>query len=222
MPHRMEDRVLELSTTTGTGAMALGGALTGYRSFASVLTVADTLPYYIEAVDADGNPSGDFEWGLGTYSGVNTLTRTTVRGSSAGGAEVSFTSGSKVVGLGVPAPYSAATRNEWRNAIRGGYFTLTSGATVNTDVVNGVAFALTLGTNAALANPTNMADGMSLMWRIKQDGTGSRTLSYGSKFKFPGGTAPVLSTAAGAVDVLSGIYNAADDMLECNMLKAFA
>ena len=37
---------------------------------------------------------------------------------------------------------------------------------------------------------------------VKQDGTGSRTLSYGSEYKFPGGTAPTLSTGANDVDVL--------------------
>ena len=33
-----------------------------------------------------------------------------------------------------------------------------------------------------------------------------RTLAYGNAFTFPGGTAPVLSTAASAVDVLSFVY----------------
>ena len=38
---------------------------------------------------------------------------------------------------------------------------------------------------------------------ITQDGTGSRTLAYGSNWKFPGGTAPTLTTAANAVDVVA-------------------
>jgi len=33
-----------------------------------------------------------------------------------------------------------------------------------------------------------------------QDGTGSRTLSWGSYWDFAGGTAPTLSTTASAVD----------------------
>jgi len=35
---------------------------------------------------------------------------------------------------------------------------------------------------------------------IVQDGTGSRTLSFGSQYDFAGGTAPTLSTGANAVD----------------------
>lgn len=222
MAHIIEDRVLEVSTSTGTGPFTLSGAIAGFRRVGAVCSVSDTLWYYIEAIDADGTPTGEYEYGLGTYSASDQLTRTAVRGSSNGGAAVAFATGSKLVGIGVPAPSSAQVKTEWRNALRGASVALASGATVNTDAAAGTYCTLTLATNATLANPTNLVDGMTLMWRIKQDGTGSRTLAYGSKFKFPGGTAPVLSTAAGSVDIMSGIYNAADDRIECNMLKAFA
>jgi hypothetical protein len=39
-------------------------------------------------------------------------------------------------------------------------------------------------------------------FRLVQDATGSRTVAWGSKFKFAAGTAPVLSTAAGKVDIV--------------------
>jgi hypothetical protein len=99
---------------------------------------------------------------------------------------------------------------------------LTSGATVNTDASLSNNFKLVLATNATLANPTNLTDGMVLNYRIKQDATGSRTLAYGSKFKFPGGSAPVLSTAANAVDLMSCYYDSTDDTLSCVMSKGFA
>lgn len=108
MTHIIEDRVLERSTTAGLGAFTLAGASLGYRAFASVCTVADTVPYYIEAIDSLGKPSGAYEYGLGTYSGANTLTRTTVYGSSNGGAKVDFAAGTKLVGIGDLAPYSGA------------------------------------------------------------------------------------------------------------------
>lgn len=82
--------------------------------------------------------------------------------------------------------------------------TLTSAASVATDGSLSNVFDLTLDQNATLANPTNLQVGATYIWRITQDGTGSRTLSYGSYFKFPGGTAPVLSLAAGSVDYLIG------------------
>jgi hypothetical protein len=44
-------------------------------------------------------------------------------------------------------------------------------------------------------------------WIVTQDGSGNQTLAYGNKFKFPGGTAPTLTTTAAAVDVISCVYN---------------
>ncbi|MGC4395997.1 hypothetical protein [Hydrogenophaga sp. T2] len=117
MPHVIADRVLEASTSSGTGPFALAGAVLGYRAFSAVCALTDTVPYYIEAVDAAGRPTGDWEFGLGTYSAANQLTRTTIRGSSNGGLAVSFPAGSKLVGLGVPAPNSPTTRAEWRAAL---------------------------------------------------------------------------------------------------------
>lgn len=90
---------------------------------------------------------------------------------------------------------------------------LTSGTTVNTDAALGTHFTLVLAHNATLANPTNLVHGTYYRWRIKQDGTGSRTLAYGTKFKWAGGTAPTLSTAAGKVDTIQGMYDATDDTL---------
>ena len=54
--------------------------------------------------------------------------------------------------------------------------------------------------NRTLSNPLNMVAGLVYRITVVQDSTGSRTLSYGSAFKFPAGTAPTLTTAANAVD----------------------
>lgn len=114
MPLIIADRVLEASTTTGTGVFTLTGASLGFRSFASVCSVADTVWYYIEGVNSFGVPTGEYEYGLGTYSGANQLTRTTVRGSSNGGSAVNFTAGAKLVGISPMAPSNTATKDEWR------------------------------------------------------------------------------------------------------------
>lgn len=93
------DRVLETSTTTGTGAFTLAAAVTGYQRFSAAMSTNDTCYYAIFAVDANGNPSGDWETGLGTYSGANTLTRTTVQQSTNADAAVNFGAGTKYVML---------------------------------------------------------------------------------------------------------------------------
>jgi len=63
-------------------------------------------------------------------------------------------------------------------------------------------FAITLGGNAVLTNPQTVIPGQSGVVYVGQDSVGSRTLTYGSWWKFPGGVTPTLTTAANAVDAL--------------------
>ena len=73
---------------------------------------------------------------------------------------------------------------------------------------------MTLAGNRTLANPTNIVAGQSGSIFVTQDATGSRTLAYGSYFKFAGGStaAPVLSTAAGSVDRLDYVVKSATEI----------
>jgi hypothetical protein len=95
------DRVRETSTTTGTGAITLAGAVTGWKTFASGLSTNDTFPYVIEGRDSSGNQTAEWETGIGTWSAGGTLTRTTVTGSSNSGNAVSFASASLVCYVGL-------------------------------------------------------------------------------------------------------------------------
>jgi hypothetical protein len=88
-------------------------------------------------------------------------------------------------------------------AQRGAVSALTDGATITPDFSLGNNFSVTLGGNRTLANPTNLTAGQHGVIVITQDGTGSRTLAYGSNWKFPAGAAPTLTTTANAVDVLA-------------------
>ncbi len=92
-----DDRVMETTAVTGTGDATLLGAVTGFQRFADALSVADTFDYAIYAVDGAGVPTGEWETGYGTYSGADTLTRTSVRRSSDGYTAVSFSAGTKYV-----------------------------------------------------------------------------------------------------------------------------
>jgi len=85
---------------------------------------------------------------------------------------------------------------------RGAITALTDGATITPDFAVANNFSVTLGGNRTLANPTNLTAGASGCIWITQDGTGSRTLAYGSQWDFTGGTAPTLTTTAAAVDCL--------------------
>jgi hypothetical protein len=97
--------------------------------------------------------------------------------------------------------------------------TLTDAASIATDASLSNTFKVTLGGNRTLANPTNLSDGVILNWRITQDGTGSRTLAYGSKFKWAGGSAPTLTTTAGAVDYIVAQYFSDTDILVGSIIK---
>ncbi len=79
---------------------------------------------------------------------------------------------------------------------------------VNTDASAGAIFDVTATENFTLANPTNSTDGKSIRWRIKQDGSGSRTVTLGGKFKIPSSATNPLafSTAANVTDLLAATY----------------
>lgn len=86
--------------------------------------------------------------------------------------------------------------------------TLTYGATITPNFSASNNFAVTLTGNATLANPTGILPGSSGHIFVVQDATGGRTMSFGSYWKFSGGTAPTLTSTANARDVL--VYYVAD------------
>ena len=77
---------------------------------------------------------------------------------------------------------------------------LSDGATITIDMATACHHSVTLGGNRTFAAPSNQAVGQSGSIFITQDGTGSRTATFNSAFKFVGGTAPTLTTTASAVD----------------------
>jgi hypothetical protein len=93
MAHITADRVRDTSTSTGTGTIVVSGtAPASFRTFSAVLSTSDTFYYAIQHQTVS-----EWEVGLGTYSSANTITRTTVLASSAGGSAVSFSAGTKDV-----------------------------------------------------------------------------------------------------------------------------
>ena len=77
-----------------------------------------------------------------------------------------------------------------------------SGGNIAVDLSTGLNFSMTMDGDYTLSNPTNAKPGQSGFIVFTQDGTGTQTLAYGSNWKFAGGTDPVLTTTASAVDVL--------------------
>ena len=95
----VKDRVKETTSTTGTGTLTLGGAVTGFQTFTSVLSNGDTTYYAIFE-----SSTGEFEVGLGTFtSSGTTLARTTVLESSNSGSAINLTAGAADVFITQPA-----------------------------------------------------------------------------------------------------------------------
>ena len=77
------------------------------------------------------------------------------------------------------------------------------GASMTFDLDTSNIFTGTLTTTSITLSTTNEDIGQRFMLRLKQDGTGSRTVGtwFGNRVKWPGGSAPTLSTSANLVDL---------------------
>ena len=93
--------------------------------------------------------------------------------------------------------------NTWLGAQGTAEIQLTDATNIAVNASLSNSFWVTLAGNRTLNNPTNLVAGFTYTFRVIQDATGSRTLAYGTAYKFPGGTDPTLSTAANAIDYLS-------------------
>lgn len=95
----VKDRVMETTSSTGTGTITLGGSVAGYQSF-SVVGDGNTTYYAIDG-------GSEWEVGIGTYTASGTtLSRDTVLESSNSGSLVNFSSGTKNVFVTYPAEKS--------------------------------------------------------------------------------------------------------------------
>lgn len=98
--------------------------------------------------------------------------------------------------LGTTAPAEVRVTTGWAANL-----TLTDAATVAWDTaLSQVATFTFVSTNRTIGTPTNLKNGAFYALKVVQN-AGSNTLTWASTFKWTGGTAPTLSTAAGAIDI---------------------
>ena len=147
MAHVINDRVKETTTTTGTGAVALGGAVTGFETFAAGIGNSNTTYYAIVHQTAN-----EFEVGLGTLDGDSSdLTRTTVISSSNSDSAVDFAAGTKDVFCTIPASKLVFEDNN-NDATVGRNLTVTGDLTVSGD---DITMATNTAGNILVADGTN-------------------------------------------------------------------
>ncbi len=102
----LADRVVESSDTVGTGAMTLLGAVARFQSFADAGLAGKQVEYTIAH-----RAAGEWETGVGTFTAPDQLTRTRVKTSSAGGALVNFSTGTKDVFVALPSQRGSTARD---------------------------------------------------------------------------------------------------------------
>jgi hypothetical protein len=169
------DRVRETSTTTGTGTLTLGGAVSGFQTFSAAIGNTNTCYYTI----VNGS---EWEIGIGTVS-AGALARTTILESSNADAIVNFSAGTKDVFATYPADYAVTTPNT---------NTFTANQIVSvTDNTNAALRITQLGTgNALLVEDSTNPDASPLV--VNADGrlilgtTSANSVIVGSKIQVSG------------------------------------
>ncbi len=101
---------------------------------------------------------------------------------------------------------------------------LTDAASVVTNALLGALFTLTPTQNFTMANPTNPTNGQKIIYKIKQDSTGSRVITWDTAFRGSTDVAlPVLTTTANFVDYITFVYDSAVSKWNCLAVnKGFA
>jgi hypothetical protein len=154
MPFVIADRVRESSVTTGTGSLALAGAVTGYQTFDAVLDTGDTT--YYTAADQGGS---NWEVGIGTFTAPSTLARTTILSSSNGGSIVNFGAGTKDVFISLPASRTV-------QSVSGG----STGLTPSTASFGAVTLGGTLAIGSGGTGATTAPDALTALGAVAKAG----------------------------------------------------
>jgi hypothetical protein len=90
--------------------------------------------------------------------------------------------------------------------------TLTDAATIAVDARRGNVFYVTLGGNRQMGNPTFPLKGQMIMFVVKQDAGGGRSLTWDSKYRFSSSLpAPTLTATGSKTDYLGFKYHETDD-----------
>ena len=88
----------------------------------------------------------------------------------------------------------------FNGANRGQVDALSSSSSITPNFANSNNFSVTLATNTTINNPSNLVAGQSGAITIYY--SGNRTVAFGSYWKFPGGTAPTMTSTSGKYDVI--------------------
>ena len=175
------------------------GAGTGITVNADDVALTNTAVSYggvsVALGASDATPAFDLSDAT-AYTGDSSLVTTgTIASGTWNGTAVALA----YIGSGVG---KLATGAEWTATQNFNSTSLSFDATQDWDTAANQVCDLTLTANTTFDAPTNQKDGGFYSITLKQDGTGGWTGSWNAVFHFAGGSAPTLTTAASAVDIL--------------------
>lgn len=192
-----------INPQTGTSYAILTASQGTLITHSNAAAIADT----IAQAGSTGFPAGwwvDLQV-LGSSAGSVTLTPTT--STIDGGATIVIVPGQGVRVISDGTNYQVIWFGQtiFRRQVSAPFVSLgNAGASLAINFASGVNFTTTANTSSwTLANPTNTLSGQAGSIELVQDGTGSRVITFGTNFIFPGGVKPILSTAAASRDILS-------------------
>jgi hypothetical protein len=187
----------DYNLANGTGAAfradlnnALTAVLTNNSSTVAPTTTAQTMSYAdTSALVMNLRNAGDTAWIKVFKFSASTVI-----------PYVQSSAGVSVLGSSI---VQRTENNNFTKAQRGHIVSVTYASTVTLSFNDGNNFYINPGAgNLTVANPSSIASAVGQggsFWN-EQDGTGSRTVSFGSMWKFPAGAAPTATTTASAVD----------------------
>ena len=177
--------VINIPSTWTLQAANLGGALAGaYTAANAAATTANVTAAFAKANAALANSTVTFAGDL----------------SMTGNTYIAIGAATSNVGIGVT---SANAKLYIRGSVTTETTAMTDAATMYPEFTSNNNFSVTLGGSRTIANPNTPVPGQTGLFYLQQDGTGSRTIAWGSSYRFSGNTAPTLSTSANTVDVVA-------------------
>lgn len=184
---------LTAGTTTSTAATITSGTVTNLASTTGTIATLNSTTGTIATLVASA----------GTFAGslVNVTTGTIGNLSTTLAGDLTISQGTATVGTRVAV---VNTAQEYTAAHNFNATTLTSGTSIAWNLAANQVARLVLSTNGTMADATNKVDGSTYILLVTQ-GTGSNTLAWNATYKWPGGTAPTLTTGSAKSDIFTFI-----------------
>jgi hypothetical protein len=186
---------LTAGTTTSTAATITNGTIANLASTTGTIATLNSTTGTIATLVASA----------GTFAGslVNVTTGTIGNLSTTLAGDFTISQGTATVGTRVAV---VNTAQEYTAAHNFNATTLTSGTSIAWDLSSNQVARLVLSTNGTMADASNKVDGSVYILLVTQ-GTGSNTLAWNATYKWPGGTAPTLTTGSAKSDIFTFISN---------------